>query len=183
MNNLKVLSKENASQETKDILAGLEEKIGMIPNVYAAIGNSSKALSGLLAFNQTLSKGEFSGKEVEAIALAVATENTCNYCLSAHTASGKMQGFSEEETIAIRNGDVADEKLKVLTDLAKSITSSRGRPEQNLIDGFYNVGYTQAAMSELIALVAVNTITNYTNHIAETEIDFPVAPQLEEEMT
>lgn len=180
MKNLEVLTYENASAESQQIFDQLKEKVGKVPNVYAAIGNSSKALGGLLGLADTLSKGEFSAKEIEAVALAVAEANACDYCLAAHTTVGKMQGFTEDETVAIRTGEIKDERLKALSDLAKAITVSRGRPDQNLINAFHTAGYSKAALAELIGLVAVNTITNYTNHLADTAIDFPAAPQLAE---
>jgi len=180
MKNLEVLSKEQASETSKEIFESLEKKIGMVPNVYAAIGNSGPALKATLSIGETVGKGEFSGKEVEAIALAVAQANACDYCLAAHTAVGKSYGFSEEETVAIRNGEIKDEKLKALTELAKAITESKGYPEQELLDDFFSVGYNKAALAELIVLIGLNTITNYTNHIAGTAIDFPAAPALVE---
>lgn len=72
-----------------------------------------------------------------------------------------------------------DEKLSALTKLAASITDSRGRPDQALVDSFYAVGYDKAALVELIGLVTLNTYNNYLNHIAGTEVDFPAAPALE----
>lgn len=179
MSNLKTLSKETASAESKEIFDNLEKKLGFVPNVYATIGNSSKALAATLSIGQTLQGGAFSGKETEAIALAVAQANACDYCLAAHTAVGKMQGLTEDQTVEIRNGEITDTKLKALTDLTKAITETRGYPKAGLIENFYNAGYSQAALAELIVLVGLNTITNYTNHIAETAIDFPKAPALQ----
>lgn len=178
MSKLKTLTREQASAESQAIFDQLKEKVGKVPNVYATIGNSSKALGGLLGLADQLSQGEFDGKETEAVALAVAEANNCDYCLAAHTTVGKMQGLSETETVEIRTGEIKDEQLKALTDLAKEITVSRGKPEAATVEKFYGAGYNSAALAELITLVAVNTITNYTNHIAGTEIDFPVAPEL-----
>ncbi len=180
MKNLQALTKDQASDQSKEIFEAMESKMGMVPNVYATIGNSAPALQATLSLGETLRKGEFSGKEIEAVALAVAQANECGYCLAAHTAVGKSQGFSEDETVALRNGEIKDEKLKALTELAKAITASRGYPKQDLVDNFFEVGYSKAALAELIVLVGLNTITNYTNHIAETEIDFPAAPELAE---
>ncbi|MDX1629082.1 MAG: carboxymuconolactone decarboxylase family protein [Fulvivirga sp.] len=178
MKNLEVLNREEASETTKEIFSALNDQLGMVPNVFGAIGNSGPALKATLAIGEALQNGEFSPKETEAIALAVAESNTCDYCLAAHTAVGKMNGFSLEETVSIRTGQVEDEKLKPLTDLAKAITETRGFPKQDLVDLFFEAGYSKAALAELIVLVGLNTITNYTNHIAGTEIDFPKAPEL-----
>jgi len=180
MSKLEKVSKENASKESIEIFESLESKVGMVPNVYATLGNSAKALKATLSIGEILQGGEFNGKETEAIALAVAQTNDCGYCLAAHTAVGKSQGLSEDETVALRNGSIEDDKLKALTDLAKSITEKRGYPSEDLVDNFFDAGYNQAALSELIVLVGLNTITNYTNHIAQTEIDFPEAPELAE---
>jgi len=180
MSNLKVTKLEEANPISKEIFEGMKKQMGMVPNVYVAIGNSGPALKATLAIQENLGKGEFDGKEQETIALSVAEANSCDYCLSAHTAVGKMKGLTEYQTIAIRNGSIEDNKLKALSDLAKAITETRGYPDQKLFDAFFDAGYNQAALSELIVLVALNTITNYTNHVAKTDIDFPVAPNLQE---
>lgn len=181
MKNLEVLTREQVAPETQEIFDALKKKVGMVPNLYATTANSSKALATMLNATETLAGGEFNAKEVEAIALAVAQVNGCGYCLSAHTAIAKMNGISEDDTLAIRNGVISDEKFKVLTDLAREITVNHGRPEQLFIDQFFAVGYSKAALAELIGLVSLNTFTNYVNNIANTKIDFPVAKDLPEE--
>lgn len=180
MKNLEALTKEQASEATGQIFDAVKSKIGMVPNLYATIGHSAKALEGVLTYGETLGQGEFSTKEIEAVALAVSEKNKCDYCLAAHTAIGKMNGLKEEETIAIRTGDIADEKLHAITTLAANITETRGFPEQQFVDNFFSAGYSKAALVELIGLVALNTFNNYTNNIAGTTVDFPQAPALPE---
>ena len=180
MKNLEILKKEQVAPETQEIFDNLKKAAGMVPNVYAVAANSHSGLKALLGLGETLKKGNFSGKEEEAIALAVGQTNQCGYCLSAHTALGKMRGFSQEETVDIRTGEIEDIKLKILTDLTKEITATRGFPKQGSIDRFFEVGYSKGALVDLIGFVALNTFTNYLNHIADTEIDFPIAPALKE---
>ncbi len=180
MKNLEALSRDQVAPETQEVFDALKTKVGMVPNLYATVANSHKALTTMLSATETLASGEFNGKEVEAIALAVGQINSCGYCLSAHTTLGKLQGFTEEQTLEIRQGTIADKKLSALTALASEITISRGRPDQSIVDKFFAAGYSKAALSELIGLVALNTFTNYTNNVAGTEIDFPVAKDLPE---
>lgn len=180
MRNLEALTRDQVATETQEVFDALKTKVGMVPNLYATVANSHKALSTMLSASETLGSGEFNGKEVEAIALAVGQVNGCGYCLSAHTTIGKMQGFTEEETLQIRRGEVADIKLSTLVTLANEITKSQGRPDQSLVDNFFAAGYSKAALAELIGLVALNTFTNYTNNIAGTEIDFPIAKDISE---
>lgn len=178
MKNLETLTPDQAPALSQEIFGAIKKNIGMLPNLYATIGNSGHALKATLAIGETLASGEFTDKEREVIALAVAQANDCDYCLAAHTAIGQSLGFTLEDTVAIRSGEAADDKLRTLATLSASITETRGFPGQEKIDAFFDAGYSQAALAELIVLVGLNTITNYTNHIAGTTVDFPAAPEL-----
>ncbi len=177
MRNLEVLNRDQVGNETQVIFDGLKQKVGMVPNLYATTANSHHGLKALLDLGETLKKGNLNAKEVEAVALAVGETNQCQYCLSAHTAIGKMLGFTEDQTLDIRSGQVSDSKIKALTDLAKEITERRGHPQDATIQAFFQAGYSKGALVDVIGLVALNTFTNYLNHIADTPIDFPLAPQ------
>lgn len=179
MTKINALTYEQAAPQTQEIFDALKSKIGMVPNLYATIGHSPAALNAILGFGEALGGGELNAQEAEAIALAVGQENECGYCLSAHSAIGKMVGFSEEETLQLRQANIEDPKLNALTQLAQAIAATRGRPSQTLLDNFFNAGYSQGAFVELIGYVALNTFTNYFNHIAETDIDFPLAQGIE----
>ncbi len=178
MKNLQMVDYNEAEPEVRDTYDHLKKKFGMIPNLYATIANSAAALKAILSLGDILRKGEFSRKEIEAIFLAVSEENSCEYCLAAHTAAGKMLGFSEEDTIALRDGTIDDPQLSALTKLAKEITVNKGYPSQELIDNFFAVGYSKAALVELIGFVALMVFANYLDHITETPIDYPQAKEL-----
>ena len=127
MKTLKALTSDQVDESTQEVFAAIKQKVGMVPNLYAAMGNSPALLNGFLAFSESLSGGAFNAKESEAIALAVSEVNGCEYCLSAHSALGKMAGFSEKELIDIRKGVIEDEKLNALISLATEITENKGK--------------------------------------------------------
>ncbi len=181
MKKLSALSKENAPEQSRQIFVGIEKAVGMLPNIYAVIGNSPNALGSYLTFSDAQKHGSFNAKEREAVFLAVSEENGCNYCLSAHTAIAKMNGFSEEDTLQLRAGTYNDRKLSVLTNLAKSIIVNRGKAEAELVDAFYQAGYDEKALVDLVALVVDKTFTNYIGRLAKPEIDFPKAQPLQQE--
>ena len=114
MKTLKSLGFEEANTNSQEIFNTVKGKIGMVPNIYAAMGVSDKLLGGFLTFTETLKSGELSGKEYEAVALATYQVNECEYCISAHTAISKMNCFTEEETLNIRTNTIADKKLYAL---------------------------------------------------------------------
>jgi AhpD family alkylhydroperoxidase len=99
MKKISVLTKEQSSEQSRQIFEGIEKSVGMLPNIYAVIGNSANALSAFLAFSDAQKNSTFNTREREAIALAVSEVNGCNYCRSAHTAIARMNGFSEEEPL------------------------------------------------------------------------------------
>ena len=179
MKTLKPLQYHQVDEESKDIFLSLEKKIGLVPNLFAAMANSPQLLKGFFAFEKTLKEGLFTAKENEAIALAVSQINHCEYCLAAHTVLAKMQGFSNQEIIEIRRGMSVDRKLNALVALSMELTLNRGKVSQDFINDFLSVGYTNQAFTELIGHVALRSSTNYIFSNAEIAIDFDEASVIE----
>jgi len=182
MSTLKPLSFEEANTNSQAIFNNVKSKIGMLPNLYATMGVSDKLLGGFLTFTDTLKSGEFTAKEYEAIALATSQSNGCAYCLSAHTALGKMNGFTEDETLQLRDTSIVDASLNALVTLVSELITEKGHPSVKTIQNFLETGYTKAAFAELIAIVALTTITNNIYHNGGFEIDFPKAQNIEEQL-
>ncbi len=178
MKKLNAVTYDEAPRDVQKVFDGFKKKMGMIPNLYATTANSPAALSAILQYGETLKKGEFNAQEVEAIALSVSQENFCQYCLAAHTAIGKVVGLTDEETLNLRGGRSYDPKLNALVHLAKEIAETRGQPLEESINQFIEAGYSKAALVELIGFVSLNVFNNYLNHIADTQVDFPQAPEL-----
>ncbi len=182
MKYLEALNDGQVSTEVRETFGELRKKVGMVPNTFATAANSPIALKAILNYEEILRKGVFNPKEREAIALAVAQENGCRYCLAAHTAIGKTLGFSEGETLALRKAGIGDRKLQVLTELAKELVATRGRPSHKRTEKFFEAGYGETALVELVGLVALNVFHNYLNVLADTTVDFPPAPELVEQV-
>ena len=154
----------------------------MVPNIYATIGYSSNVLESFLAFSGNAGKGVFTGKEIEAIKLAVSEVNGCEYCQSAHTALAKMNGFTDDEAIQIRKGIIANERLNALVTLAQEVAKNAGRASAEAKQKFFDQGFDAKALIELVAVITAGTLTNYTFGLTQIEIDFPIAEPLVEEV-
>lgn len=178
MTNFNVPTKADVTPEAQAIFDNLEKNLGMVPNLYAYIGNSANALGSYLQFSQAQAKGSFNAKEREAIFLAVSQENGCEYCQAAHTYLGKANGFSEEETIAIRTGNHTDKRINTITRLAAAIQHTKGYPSKELVEEFFALGYSHTALVDLVALVADKVFMNYMHNITKVPVDFPSAPAL-----
>jgi len=180
MKTLKPLTLEEANENSQAIFNNVKSKIGMLPNLYATMGTSDKLLGGFLAFTETLKSGELTGKEYEAVALSTSQVNGCAYCLSAHTAIGKMNGFTEEETLELRDNSIADTKLNALVTLASELADRKGKASDDTVNNFFEAGYNKAAFTEVIGIVSLTIITNTVFLNGGFEIDFPKAQNIEE---
>lgn len=177
MSNINVPTRAEVSSKNQEIFDNLEKGLGFVPNLYATYAHSDTALENYLAFSSA--KTSLSAKEKEVVNLAVSQVNDCIYCLSAHTAIGKMNGFNDEQILEIRSGRASfDEKLDALAQLAKNITENRGKTDQNVLDNFFNAGYNKANLIDTISLVGDKTISNYIHSTTKVPVDFPVAQPL-----
>ena len=163
------------NQQTFDQLQGA---LGFVPNLYAYYAKNDTALNDYLQFQNretTLSK-----KEKEVVNLAVSEFNGCRYCQSAHTVVAGMNGFTPEQIIDIRQGEVSfDAKLNALAELTVQATENKGRVSEAVKEKFFNAGYTEKNLIDVILKIGDKVISNYIHNIAEFDIDFPLAVELE----
>lgn len=165
---------ESAPAASQPILEGAKKSLGSVPNLFRVIANSPAALEGYFGLNGALAKGALDAKTRERIALAVAEVNGCGYCLSAHTYLGRnVAKLDDAEIAANRSGASNDPKADVAVRLATKIVRERGRVSDADIAAVKAAGYDDAQIVEIVVHVALNTLTNYVNEVAKTEIDFP----------
>lgn len=173
MKTIQVPTREKVDSTSQVIFDQLQKKLGMVPNLHATIGYSSNALSSFLGFAENAGKGTFNNKEIEAIKLAVSQANNCIYCKSAHTAIAKMSGFSEEETIQLRNLTIEDAKLNAIATLAFEIADKAGHVSSEAKENFFAQGFDEKGIIDLVAVVTAVTFTNYAFGVTQVPVDFP----------
>ena len=83
----------DANGKAKQLLDAVQAKLGLTPNLMKTLATSPAALEAYLNFGAALAGGVFDATFREQIALAVAQANSCEYCLSAHTALGHLAGL------------------------------------------------------------------------------------------
>jgi len=171
----KVPAYDEVSDNAKPVFDQYIKLIGRMPNLYATIGYSANALTSYMAFVQAQAKGTFHGKDREAIYLIVSKLNGCEYCQASHTPSAIKFGWTEEETIQLRAGNFPDKKWQVLYQVIESVIETKGEVKNELLNEFFGLGYTEAALIDLLALIVAMTFTNYVFRLTKIPIDFPLA--------
>lgn len=178
MANFQVPTRDQVSEGNKAIFDQLEKGLGFVPNIYAALGKSDTALGNVLGFAN--GKTSLKAKEKEVIDLVVSQYNGCSYCLAAHTAISKMNGFTEEQIIELRTGRASfDARLDALAQFVQSAVSNRSKPSSEATGALLEAGFTEANLVDVIAQIGVITITNFLHGTTGVPVDFPAAPALE----
>lgn len=165
---------ESGSPRVKEVLDRALKQVGFIPNMYGYMVNSPALLDTyLFGYNQFRTESGFTSVEQEVVFLIISRENGCHYCVSAHSVIA--DAFSKvpvEVTDAIRNGTtIPDSKLKALSDFAKVLLNTRGRPGKNEVAAFIAAGYTETHVLSILLAISVKTLSNYANHLFETPLD------------
>ncbi len=178
MPRIPTVDRSTADPTTARLLDSIERSMGKVPNVLGTMAQSAAVANAYLKFSQALGGGELSPRLREQIALAVAEANGCGYCVAAHTTLGKGVGLSEEEALAARRSQSTDPKERAALEFALQVVVRRGAVDGRDLDSVRDAGYSDGEISEIVAHVALSSFTNYFNLVAETEVDFPAAPDL-----
>ncbi len=180
MTQFSVPTREEVSANNQAIFDNLQKGLGFVPNLYATYAYSDTALADYLALQNR--KSSLKAKEREVINLVVSQVNDCRYCQSAHTALGKMNGFTEEQILEIRSGAASfDAKLDALAKFVKNITVNRSKPDAEVVESFFAAGYTKENLVDVIVVIGDKIISNFIHGVTQIPIDFPLAPELETE--
>jgi AhpD family alkylhydroperoxidase len=177
MKTFQVPAKEQVSSTNQAQFDYLNKALGMVPNLYAVMAHSENGLARYLTFQG--GKTSLSNKEKEAVNLVVSETNGCKYCQSAHTVLGKMNGFSEAETLDLRVGQSSSPKLNALVSLAREITEKKGRVSDLALDNFYAAGYNDGNLVDVILQISDKIAMNYLHNLTQVKIDFPLAVEIE----
>jgi uncharacterized peroxidase-related enzyme len=175
MTALPALDPATAAPAAADALAAAKAAFGgSLPNLARVMANSPAVLHGYLQFSGSLGAGVLPEDARERIALVVAEENGCGYCLAAHSYIAERQlGLPRDEITAARRGDSAEPRMRALLQLASAVNRGRGQVEDEVLDAARAAAVTDSEIAEVIAHVAANAFTNYFAKAARVDIDFP----------
>ena len=179
MTRIAIPAADQAPVASLPLLDAVNKQLGVVPNLMKLVGNSPAALEGYLGLNAALGKGTLGAKTGERIALAVAELNRCSYCLSAHSyLASNLAKLDAAEIDANRHGKSSDPKAAAAVRFAAQVVGSRGHVSDAEVAAVKAAGYSNGEIVEIVLHVALNTLTNYVNEVAQTEIDFPVVRPL-----
>lgn len=173
MPRIEMQNPESTSGERREILGQIQSAFGTTPNMFKTIANSTPALKMMWASFGALGNGKLGAKLGEQIAVAVANVNRCEYCLAAHTALGKGAGLTSEVMTNAQVGKSTEARTQAALAFAIKLVKEKANIAPDEISALKKVGFSDEEIAEILAHVALNIFTNYTNVAFDVPVDFP----------
>lgn len=173
MNRIPLIDRAHTSPDRKALLDQIHGAFGATPNMFRAVANSPAALQSMWAAFGALGSGTLSAKLGEQIAVAVANRNACEYCLAAHTALGRKAGATADEMAAAQVGSASDAATQAALNFALKVVEQRAQITADDVQALRTAGFSDEAVMEIMAHVALNLFTNYVNVAFDVPLDFP----------
>lgn len=163
---------DTAPEGSKEILAGAQKQMGVIPGLYATMAESPEILNAYKQLHQLFTETSFDAEELTVVWQTINVEHECHYCVPAHTGIAHSMNVDPELTDALRNNTaMPTAKLQALHDFTLAMVRQRGNVSQAELSAFFEAGYAQKQVLEIILGLSQKVISNYVNHVAQTPVD------------
>jgi len=170
------LTPDQVPAASKPTLDAISKGIGFTPNMMATFAASPIAFNAWAALLGSLSKA-LDVRTRDSIGLAVSEVNGCDYCLTVHSFTAEhMAKLPAEDIILARKGHANDPKRDAAVQFARRVIETRGKVGDADLQAVRDAGYTEANIMEIVALVAMYSLTNFFNNVFDPEKDFPAVP-------
>lgn len=179
MADFQLYSETNAPEAARPVLNTAKAAFGFVPNLLGTLAESPATAEAYLTLAGLVDKTSLTPAERQVVLLTASYENTCHYCMAAHSTIARGAGLGEAAIAALRDGRaLPDARLEALAQFTRIIVRERGYASEADIAAFLAAGFTKANVFDVILATALKTISNYANHVAETPVDAAFQPQV-----
>ena len=153
-----------------------EAMFGMIPNLTRKMATSPALAQAYLELTGLFEGCSLSAQERGVLLLTVSRFHGCDYCMAAHSMTGRMTGLPDAAVDALRDDQPLldprlDPRLEALRQFVQAMLEKRGWVEPADIRVFQDAGFSEQQVLDVILGIGLKTLSNYTNHIAGTPVD------------
>ena len=172
MSRIPPIEVKDAPESAQPILQAVSRQLGMVPNLYRVLGRAAPAAKAYAQLDALFDETGFDPVERQVVLLATSVENRCGYCVAAHSMLAEKAKAEPAVVAALRSGDaLTDPKLAALAEFTRAVVRQRGWVDDEQLRAFEAGGYTRTQALEVVVGVAMKTLTNYVDHIAEVPLD------------
>lgn len=179
MARVNVLDPETTKGWSGRLLKKVGEGLGLVPNMFKAMGNSEWTLDGFLTMNGNLGQGKLGGAIIKMVTLATSELNGCEYCVSAHTQMARnSELLTPEQSLDARRLKGTDPRSSAALVFVKEAWSTKGKVSDEALKAVRDAGFEDAEIMEILGAMALATLANYVSNVSEIDLDFPEAPPI-----
>lgn len=177
MSDLKIHDETTAPLASRPLLEQVKHANGIIPNMLGVLAENPAALEGYLSLSRMFDGTGFSPLERQVVQLTVSIENACHFCVAAHSTAAAAEGLDASVIEAVRNNQrIADPRLEALRVFTRRMVQQRGFVSDTDVSVFLSAGWEKAAILGVVLGIALKTMSNYANHVAETPLNTAYKP-------
>jgi AhpD family alkylhydroperoxidase len=173
MTHLPVNTIENAPDGSRGLLESGKQRFGFVPNLHGVLASSPAALSAYNSIGEIFTElTDLNPVEQQVVLLSINYENGCTYCMAAHSMIAKGVGMDDATLEALRAATpLPDAKLEALSRVSRSVVQQGGWLTDDEVQAFFDAGWTKQHLLDVVVGASFKTLSNYTNHIADTPLD------------
>ena len=161
-----------ASTSHAAVLHRARRLFGFVPSLLVEMARSPSAANAYLSAMEALRHGTLTEAEQHVVMLAVSAANESRYCMVAHSEFAQAAKVTTPDLDNVTAFEApSDTRLKALTKVTWRLIEKRGRLDDSDMNEFEQIGIEQNQIYEIIAFIAVKTISNYIHHIALTQVE------------
>ena len=169
---------DTAPDGAKQALRGLQEAVGMVPNLAATMANCPSLINTFVAGSGQFQGGSLTGGERQTLLLTNAVTNRCSWAVAFHSTLALKEGVEPADVEAIRNGRApAAPRLAALWALTRELIDKRGHLGDGDLKAFTAAGFDDVHVLEVITGAALSAMANYTGNVAGPPLDEPFRAQ------
>ena len=175
MARLPVHTVETAPEAAKPRVEAALKANGFIPNLIGVLANAPEALAFYQEVGKLNAANSLTPGEVEVVQIIAAKTNECGFCVAGHTKIATLKKLLSEKAIQasrhLNPAEFDDAKLAGLAAFTQAVMAKKGAVSDAELQAFLDAGYNKQQAVEVVMGVALATLCNYTNNLAQTEIN------------
>ncbi len=154
------------------------QAFGFAPNVLKTMAEAPALLEGYMTLSAIFDKAGFDPAERQLVLLVAARVERCHYCVAAHSWAAEMAGVAKPVIEAVREGtEIAGApRLEALRRFVAHLVEHRGFADEDEVERFLAAGFSRAQVLGVVLGAALKVMSTWTNHLAHTPLDEPLAP-------
>lgn len=176
MNEFQLYDENTAPAAARELLADGRKRFGFLPNLYGYMAESPALLRSYCDLSELFAGSSLTPVQQQVVLLTVSRFHDCRYCVAAHSTVADMMQVPAEITDAIREDrEIGEPDLQALREFTESLLEQRGWVSAQQQGILLSSGYSRRQLMDVLVGVALKTLSNYTNHLTQTELDEALA--------